>query len=125
MALDEAIVAYCARVGIKVPTFPATIDPVWRAALWWDLKYRSGMTCAGIARAFNTSSAFVLDELERLSRDLEGARNGDLDTFKKLIMLGLEDWLPQDVIRLAGGRLAEIRAAEAEKVRQEAAICAS
>lgn len=114
--VDEAIEAYCVRVGIPVPAFASGVDPVWRAALWWDLKYRASMTIAGIARKFNTSASFVMSELERVSREIQAARGGDLDTFRALIMLGLEDWLPQDVITLAGGRLAEIRLEEARKL---------
>ena len=114
--MDEAIEAYCVRVGIAVPACASGVDPVWRAALWWDLKYRACMTIAGIARKFNTSASFVMGELERVSREIQSARGGDLDTFRALIMLGLEDWLPQDVITLAGGRLAEIRLEEAKKL---------
>jgi hypothetical protein len=117
LALNEAIASFCGRVGVQIPQPPQTVDPVWRGAMWWDLKYRAGTPISSIAQRFNTSSSFVMDELERVATLVSLAKGGDLDACAKTIRLGLEEWVPPRFVALAGGALADQRKAAAEGVK--------
>lgn len=111
LEVNEAMERFCFRVGIATPNPPATVDPAWRGALWWDLKYRAGIPISSIAHRFNTSSSFVMDELERAAALVSMAKGGDLEACSKAIRLGLEEWVPPRFVALAGGPLAAQREA--------------
>lgn len=91
--MDDFVGRYCRRVGIERPAVLNAMEPRYRDACWWDLKYRHEVSIAKIAEMFGVFVGGVFDGLDRVHEVVKAAKGGDEKAIREAVELGVDGWV--------------------------------
>ena len=93
--MDDFVGRYCRRVGIERPAVLSAMEPRYKDACWWNLKYRHEVSIAKIAEMFGAFVGSVFDGLDRVHQVVKLAKAGDEGAVREAVDVGVDGWLGQ------------------------------